>query len=96
MRSLVFAYHDVGYVCLQELLRTGEPVVAVVTHDDDPGEAIWFRSVRALAEAHRLPVYAPEHVNTPEWIERLSAYEPDFVFSFYYRKILRREILRRG
>ena len=93
MRSLVFAYHDVGYVCLQELLRTGDPVVAVVTHDDDPGEAIWFRSVRALAEAHRLPVYAPENVNTPEWIERLSAYEPDFVFSFYYRKILRREIL---
>ena len=93
MRSLVFAYHDIGYVCLQELLRTGDPIVAVVTHDDDPGETIWFRSVRELAAAHGLPVYAPENVNTAEWLERLSAYTPDILFSFYYRKILSKEIL---
>ncbi len=93
MRSLVFAYHDIGYVCLQELLRTGDPIVAVVTHDDDPGETIWFRSVRELAAAHGLPVYAPANVNTAEWIERLSAYAPDVLFSFYYRKLLCKEIL---
>jgi methionyl-tRNA formyltransferase len=93
MRSVVFAYHDIGYVCVQELLRSGATVAAVFTHADDPREEIWFRSVRALAEAHGLPVFAPDTVNTPEWIARIAALQPDFLFSFYYRKILCREIL---
>jgi methionyl-tRNA formyltransferase len=93
MRSVVFAYHDIGYVCLQELLRSGATVVAVFTHADDPREEIWFRSVRELAETHGLPVFAPDSVNTPEWIERIAALQPEFLFSFYYRKILCKEIL---
>ena len=99
MRSVVFAYHDVGYVSLQELLRAGADVTAVLTHDDDPRETIWFRSVRRLAEEHGLPVFAPEQVNAPAWVERIRALQPDFLFSFYYRKILSPEILalpRRG
>ncbi len=99
MRSVVFAYHDVGCVALEELLRAGATVPAVITHDDDPGEIIWFRSVRRLAEAQGLPVYAPQTVNTPEWVERIRGWEPDFLFSFYYRKMLAPEVLalaRRG
>ncbi|HVM96797.1 MAG TPA: formyltransferase [Candidatus Acidoferrales bacterium] len=93
MRSVVFAYHDIGYVCLEELLRAGAEVAAVFTHDDDPNEEIWFRSVRQLAEKHRLPVFSPSKVNTPEWIERLQNLAPDFVFSFYYRNLLGADVL---
>ena len=93
MRCVVFAYHDVGYVCLQELLAAGADVTAVLTHDDDPGEEIWFRSVRQLAESRGIPVFAPTNVNTPEWIARVHAWAPDFVFSFYYRKLLGAELL---
>jgi methionyl-tRNA formyltransferase len=93
MRSVVFAYHDVGYVCLQELLRAGDQVAAVLTHADDPGEDVWFRSVRQLAEAHAVPVFTPESVNTLDWIERIGGWRPDFLFSFYYRKILSEQIL---
>lgn len=99
MRSVVFAYHEIGYVSLQELLRAGADVAAVFTHADDPTEAIWFRSVRRLAEQQGLPVFAPENVNTPEWVERIRTLEPDFIFSFYYRKILSKQVLalpRRG
>ncbi len=93
MRSVVFAYHDIGYVCLQELLRAGDTVAAVLTHADDPAEEVWFRSVRQLAEAHGLPVFAPPSVNTPEWVARIAAWQPDFIFSFYYRKLLSKEVL---
>jgi methionyl-tRNA formyltransferase len=93
MRSVVFAYHDIGYVCLQELLRAGDAVAAVFTHADDPHEEVWFRSVRQLAETHHLPVFAPDNVNTPEWIDRMAAWQPDFVFSFYSRKLLAKDIL---
>lgn len=99
MRSVVFAYHDIGYVSLQELLRAGADVAAVITHEDDPDEDVWFRSVRQLAAVHGLPVFTPDTVNTPEWIARLAEWQPDFVFSFYYRKILPKPILdlpRRG
>jgi methionyl-tRNA formyltransferase len=99
MRCVVFAYHEIGYVCLQELLRAGAQVAAVFTHDDDPDEQIWFRSVRQLAEAHQVPVHAPASVNIPEWVARIAACQPDFIFSFYYRKLLCNDILaaaRRG
>jgi methionyl-tRNA formyltransferase len=99
MRCVVFAYHDVGYACLDALLRAGADVPAVFTHDDDPGEEVWFRSVRHLAEAHHIPVFAPPGVNTPEWITRVAAFHPDFIFSFYYRRLLATEVLataRRG
>jgi len=99
MRSVLFAYSDVGYVCLDVLLELGAEVAAVFTHDDDPGEEIWFRSVRRLAEQHRLPVFTPERLDGGDWIARLRAWQPDFIFSFYYRRLLPVAVLesaRRG
>lgn len=93
MRCVVFAYHDIGVACLRELLAQGAEVVAVFTHDDDPGENIWFHSVRGVAEEKHLPVFAPDDVNRPEWVQRLRAWQPDFLFSFYYRRLLSPEIL---
>ncbi len=98
MRCVVFAYQDVGYVCLDVLLRLGADIAAVVTHEDSPGEQIWFRSVRELAERNGLPVFAPERV-TADWLDRLRAWDPDFIFSFYYRRMLPKAVLdtaRRG
>jgi len=51
MKVAVFAYHDIGYECLDCLIQAGIEIVAVVTHDDDPREEIWFRSVADLAAA---------------------------------------------
>lgn len=99
MRSVVFAYSDVGYVCLDLLLELGADVAAVFTHDDDPNEEVWFRSVRRLAEQHALPVFSPERVNEGDWLARLRDWDPDFLFSFYYRRMLPTAVLdtaRRG
>lgn len=90
---LVFAYHDVGYECLDLLIQNDEYIVAVITHRDDPNEERWFRSVAALAKKYDIPVYSPETVNTPEWIEQIRSWEPDLIFSFYYRNMIAQEIL---
>jgi len=90
---LVFAYHDVGYECLDALIQNDEYIVAVVTHKDNPDEEIWFRSVAGLAKKYGIPVYAPESVNTPAWIEQIRAWGPDLIFSFYYRNMIQEEIL---
>jgi methionyl-tRNA formyltransferase len=92
-RILVFAYHDVGFECLDVLIRRGENIIAVITHEDNPHEQIWFRSVADLAKGNSIPVSTPESVNTPEWVGRVLAWKPDLIFSFYYRNMIREEIL---
>lgn len=92
-RTVVFAYHNVGARCLEVLLRQKMDVVLVLTHDDDPGETIWFDSVRRIAETAGVPVLAPSDPNTPGVIARVRAAQPDFLFSFYYRRMLGAELL---
>ena len=48
---VLFGYSDVGYVCLDLLLAQKRDVRLVVTHEDDPSEAKWFRSVAQRARA---------------------------------------------
>ena len=49
MKAAVFAYHEIGYVCLEEVLASGMEVACLFTHKDDPGEEIWFRRPVELA-----------------------------------------------
>jgi len=99
MRAIVFAYSDLGCVGLQALLDLGVDVAAVFTHADSPSEAIWFASVARLAAERTLPVFTDERLDTPEWKTRLRGWAPDFLFSFYYRRLLPVAVLetaRRG
>lgn len=83
-----------GYECLDALIQNDEYVLAVITHKDNPDEEIWFRSVAGLAEKYGIPVHSPESVNTPDWIDRIRSWGPDLIFSFYFRSIIREEILQ--
>ena len=88
-RAVVFAYSEVGVRCVRELLAQGIEIPLVFTHADDPGENQWFGSVAALAREHGLTVVTPEDPNTPEWVALARDAEPDFLFSFYYRYLLK-------
>ncbi len=91
--AVVFAYHNVGVRCLSVLLAHGVEVALVVTHRDNPKETIWFGSVAELAALHGIPVITPDDPNAPEVVERIRALQPDLFFSFYYREMLKRELL---
>lgn len=93
MKAIVFAYHDIGCAGLQALTDAGYNVQAVFTHTDDPNENTFFSSVARLGAELDLPVYAPEDVNHPLWVERIRKLQPDIIFSFYYRTMLSEEIL---
>lgn len=97
--AVVFAYHNVGVQCLKVLLAQGMNIPLVFTHDDDPGERIWFDSVAALAREHGIETIMPADPNVPEFVARVRALAPDFLFSFYYRRMLSPAMLaatRRG
>jgi len=95
--AVVFAYHDVGVRCLRVLLDAGLAVPLVVTHRDDPGERIWFASVAELARSRGIDFMldpSPEEI-----LRQVEKRRPDFLFSFYYRRMLAPEVLalaRRG
>lgn len=94
MNALVFAYHNVGYRCLSVLLAHGVNVPLVVTHADSAHENIWFSSVAELAASHGIEVSTSEDPNDPQFVERILAIEPDFLFSFYYRRMLKVPLLQ--
>jgi methionyl-tRNA formyltransferase len=91
--AVVFAYHHIGVRCLSVLLAHDVDVKLVVTHEDSPTENIWFGSVAKLAHIHRIPVLTPDDPNTAELLSLLRDAQPDFIFSFYYRHMLKPSIL---
>lgn len=93
VNAVVFAYHNVGARCLSVLLDRGVDIPLVVTHENSPGENIWFESVADLARLHGIPVITPHDPNLPDTTGRVAALKPDFLFSFYYRHMLKHELL---
>jgi len=82
-----------GCLGIEALQKNGFEIVAVFTHTDNPNEAQWFRSAAELASQLDIPVYAPDDVNHPLWVERIRALRPDYIFSFYYRSLLKDQVL---
>src|SRR3954469_3980399 len=92
-RILFFGYSEVGFECLSLLLERGDNVIALITHEDNPHEKIWFKTPAEAAREKDIPVFTPEKVNTPEWIERIAAMQPDLILSVYYRNMIGTRIL---
>src|SRR5580700_10046869 len=96
MRCLVFAYAEIGVVGLESLARGGQDIVGIITHEDNPWEFKWFRSVAEWAQTQGIPVIKPADPNTPEvlaWARKLA---PNVVFSLYYRQMLKAPLLELG
>lgn len=93
MKAVVLAYHNIGCTGIQALLDHGFDIQAVFTHKNDPNENLWFGSVTETAAEIGLPVFAPDDINHPLWVERLRTFAPDIIFSFYYRSMIGKEIL---
>ncbi|MBN1766082.1 MAG: bifunctional UDP-4-amino-4-deoxy-L-arabinose formyltransferase/UDP-glucuronic acid oxidase ArnA [Sedimentisphaerales bacterium] len=93
MKTIVLAYHEIGCVGIEALLRNGFEIEAVFTHKDDPHENVWFRSVAELAASRNIPVFAPQDINHPLWVEKIRQIKPDVIFSFYYRHMIKPAIL---
>ncbi len=94
IKAVVFAYHTVGVNCLEALVSAGVQIPLVISHEDNPSENIWFKSVRDFCNTNKIECITPENANSPELLERISAISPDYIFSFYYRNMLPVSILK--
>lgn len=92
-RAVVFGYHNVGVRCLRALVDAGVEVPLVLTHEDDLAENIWFDSVARTAAEYGIATIAPVDPNVADIVARVAAFRPDYLFSFYYRSMLKRPLL---
>jgi methionyl-tRNA formyltransferase len=85
---VIAAYSDVGHRCTKWLLDALEPVKLVYTHPDAPGEERWFESVADLARGAGVPVKVVESLDAPSEEAVIRAVQPEFLFSFCFRKLI--------
>ncbi len=93
MSVVLLGYHNMGCMALRVLVDLGIHVPAVFTHEDSRGENVWFDSVSQLAKRHSIPVYFPEDINHPKWVEILKALGPDVLLSCYFRQMIKEDVL---
>ncbi|HSB95760.1 MAG TPA: bifunctional UDP-4-amino-4-deoxy-L-arabinose formyltransferase/UDP-glucuronic acid oxidase ArnA [Spongiibacteraceae bacterium] len=93
MKTIVFAYHDFGCIGIEALRAAGYDIAAVFTHQDNPNENVYFRSVAKLCAVNDIPAYVPDQIDHPLWQQRIAEIAPDFIFSFYYRDLIPSSIL---
>ena len=91
-RCVLFAYHEMGYACMEALLEMGAPITALVTHRDDPHEEIWWRSCAELAARHGIPVHTPDSGDA-DLATIVCDARPAVIYSFYYRYLLPESVL---
>jgi methionyl-tRNA formyltransferase len=80
---------------LKTLIENAE-VLAVYSQPDKPvgrGLKMQASPVKQLALAHGIPVFTPEKISTPEEIERLKSFAPDFSVVVAYGQILRPAVI---
>jgi methionyl-tRNA formyltransferase len=81
---------------LERLLAGPNPVVGVVCQPDRPrgrGLRLTAPAVKAVAQAHGIPVLQPAKVRTPEFLEALRGLAPDLIVVAAYGRILPRTVL---
>lgn len=89
---VLFAYHEMGYACMEALLKMGAPIAALFTHRDDSHEEVWWRSCAELAAQHRVPVHTDDGADSGS-ATRIGALKPAVIYSFYYRHLIPESVL---
>ena len=90
---VVAGYSDVGFRCTRWLLDAGAEVRLIVTHPDRPDEERWWESLADLGRKRGIPVLVVENLDALDDALRIRDAAPDFLFSFYFRKMIPASVL---
>ena len=94
-RTVFMGSSDFSVSILEELARH-YTVAGVITQADKPagrGKQLTPPPVKLKAQELSLPILQPEKLKTPEVLEQLVNWQPDFIVVAAYGKILRQNIL---
>jgi len=81
---------------LEQLIQAGHQILGVVTQPDRPkgrGSKLNPTPVKVKADEYGLPVYQPEKIRDPIFIQKLADLKPEVIVVVAYGQILPKEIL---
>lgn len=81
---------------LQKLIDRGENLIAVITQPDRPkgrGQKLTPPPVKELAEKHSIPVYQPNKVRDPEFVNLIREMQPEIIVVVAFGQILPKSLL---
>ncbi len=96
MRIVYMGTPDFAVLPLEEMIKAGHEVVAVVTQPDKPkgrGKAMQFTPVKECAVKYDIPVYQPLKVKDEKFIEILEGLKPEIIVVAAFGQILPEAIL---
>lgn len=96
MRIVFMGTPDFSVPALKALVEVGHEVAAVVTQPDRPrgrGKELQMTPVKVQALAYGIPVYQPEKVKDPAFVEILRNLQPEVIVVIAFGQILSRDIL---
>lgn len=96
MKVIFMGTPDFSVGTLNALKEAGHEIVLAVTQPDKPkgrGGKMQVTPVKEAAEAHKIPVFQPKKVRTPECVEELRKYKADIMVVIAFGQILPKEIL---
>ncbi len=99
MRLVMMGTGTFAEPTFEALLAGSHSVVGLVTQPDRPAghERGSTRQVgkgmKSIAQAHGIPVFQPESINTPQGVAGLQAWQPDLLVVAAYGQILSRDVL---
>lgn len=96
MRIVFMGTPDFAVPCLKVLLESKHDIAAVATQPDRAkgrGKKLAPPPVKVLAEEADIPVYQPERIKTPEFVQILRELKPDVMIVVAFGQLLSQEIL---
>ena len=96
MKIVYMGTPDFAVPPLRSLLNTEYEVAAVVTQPDKPkgrGKALMPTPVKEEALKHGIPVYQPEKVREPGFLEKLRELKPDLIVVAAFGQIIPESVL---
>ena len=96
MRVVFMGTPDFAVGTLEELIKSGHEVAAVVTQPDKPkgrGKTLMPTPVKETAVKYQIPVYQPKKVREEGFVETLRGLHPDVIVVAAFGQIITKEIL---
>ena len=96
MRIVFMGTPDFSVPVLESLVKGGHDVIGVVTQPDKPkgrGKAVLMTPVKEKALELKIPVYQPNKVREPEFMEELKKLNPDIIVVVAFGQLLPKNLL---
>lgn len=94
MRIVFVGTVDFSRHCLEEVLRKGGNVTAVLTlARQDAGFHADYADLSDVAARHKVPVHYVKNINAPDSVELIRGLRPDVIFVFGWSQLITRPLL---